>query len=104
MDQNCKRADKFRPAPETITPNPKINLKPKSCPKKNEIWVRSKNFSNVAKLLWLFFCTPKTKGTSQARIKPEIFVNFRPEPEPKSPARLTTLEWTNRLILKQKNR
>ena len=35
---------------------------------------------------------PKTKSTSQARIKPEIFVNFRPEPElnPKSPARLTT--------------
>ena len=28
---------------------------------------------------------------SQARIKPEIFVNFRPEPDPKSPARLTTL-------------
>ena len=28
---------------------------------------------------------------SQAQIKPEIFVNFMPEPEPKSPARLTTL-------------
>ena len=28
---------------------------------------------------------------SQARIKPEVFVNFRPEPDPKSPARLTTL-------------
>ena len=27
----------------------------------------------------------------QARIKPEILVNFRPEPDPKSPARLTTL-------------
>ena len=34
---------------------------------------------------------PKTKSTSQARIKPEIFVYFRPEPDPKSPARLTTL-------------
>ena len=33
----------------------------------------------------------KTKSTSQARIKPEIFVNFRPKPDPKSPARLTTL-------------
>ena len=33
----------------------------------------------------------KTKSTSQARIKPEISVNFRPEPDPKSPARLTTL-------------
>ena len=25
---------------------------------------------------------------SQAQIKPETFVNFRPEPDPKSPARL----------------
>ena len=35
----------------------------------------------------------KQKSTSQARIKPEIFVKFRPEPEadPKSLARLTTL-------------
>ena len=41
----------------------------------------------------LYSCAPKTKSTSQARIKPEIFVNFRPEPEPdpKSPARLTIL-------------
>ena len=31
------------------------------------------------------------KSTSQARIKPKIFVNFRPEPDSKSPARLTTL-------------
>ena len=28
---------------------------------------------------------------SQVRFRPEIFVNFRPEPDPKSPARLTTL-------------
>ena len=28
---------------------------------------------------------------SQARIKPEIFVNFSPEPDPKSPVRLTTM-------------
>ena len=30
----------------------------------------------------LYFCAPKTKSTSQAPIKPEIFVNFRPEPGP----------------------
>ena len=29
-----------------------------------------------------FFCTPKTKSTSQARIRPEIFFNFRLEPGP----------------------
>ena len=33
----------------------------------------------------------RQKSQSQARIKPEIFVNFRPEADPKSPARLTTL-------------
>ena len=83
--QSCKRADKFRPEPETISPNPKINLKPKSCPKKPESWVMSKKFSNIAKLFWLFFCTSKTKSTSQARFKPEIFFNFRPRPEKPGP-------------------
>ena len=32
-----------------------------------------------------------TKSTSQAGIKPTIFVNFRPETDPKTPARLITL-------------
>ena len=31
---------------------------------------------------------------SQARINSEIFVNFRPEPDPKSPAPLATLQQT----------
>ena len=77
--------------PTSSGPNPKINLKPKSCPKKCESKVRSEKFSNIANLFLLFFCTSKTKSTSQARIKPDIFVNFRPEPDPKSPARLITL-------------
>ena len=46
---------------------------------------------NLAMLPRYFDCASTTKTTSQARIKPEIFVNFRPEPDPKSPARLTTL-------------
>ena len=33
----------------------------------------------------------KQKSTSQARIKPEIFVNFKPEPDLKIPPRLTIL-------------
>ena len=37
------------------------------------------------------FCALKAKSTFQARIKPEIFVKFRPEPDAKSPARVTTL-------------
>ena len=62
----------------------------------------SEKFSNVAKLMWLYFCAPRTKSTSQARIKPEIFVNFRPEPEsdPKSPARPTTLKWLGLSLVK----
>ena len=66
------------------------NLKPKSCPKKPESWAGSEKFSNVANLFWSYFCALKAKSTSQAQIKPEILVNFRPEPDPKSPARLTT--------------
>ena len=31
----------------------------------------------------------------KVRLKPEIFVNIRPEPDPKSPAQLTTLTRTN---------
>ena len=50
-----------------------------------------KNLAILPSNFDLFFWTPKTKSTSQARIKPDIFVNFRPEPDPKSPARLTTL-------------
>ena len=50
--QSCKRADLFKPEPEKNikSPNPKINLKPKSCLKKNKSQVRSEKFGNVAKL------------------------------------------------------
>ena len=34
---------------------------------------------------------PTSSPTSHAEIKPEIFVNFRREPDLKNPARLTTL-------------
>ena len=66
---------------------------------KNESVVTNEEFSNVAKLFLLYFCAPKTKSTSQAQIKFEIFVNLRPksdpnsrpEPDPKNLARLTSL-------------
>ena len=32
----------------------------------------SEKFSYFARLFWLYFCAPKTKSTSQARIKPKI--------------------------------
>ena len=58
--------------------------------KKTKVKLGLKNLAMLPSYL-LYFRAPKTKSTSQARIKPEIFVNFRPEPDPKSPARLTTL-------------
>ena len=60
--------------------------------KKDESCVWYEKFSNVVKLILLCFCAIKTKSTLQARLKPEIFVKFRPEPDSKSPARLTTLQ------------
>ena len=45
-------------------------------------------------------CALKTKSTSQARIKSEIFVNFRPESDPKNSARLTTLKSMMQLYAK----
>ena len=65
--------------------------------KKTKVKVRLKNFSNAAKLFWLYFCAPKTKSTSQARIKPEIFVNFKPEsgPNPTRKARPDLELWSN---------
>ena len=78
---NPARSRKYKPEPG---PSRKINLKPKSCPKKSESKVRSKKFTNIAKLFLLFFCTAKTKSTYQVRIKSDIFVNFRPEPGPNS--------------------
>ena len=53
-----------------------------------------KDFSNVAKLFWLHFFAPKTKSTSQARIKPEILSTLGPNPTPKSRVRFTTLVWS----------
>ena len=44
---NPARTRNYKPEPG---PNPKINLKPKSCPKKSKSLVRSKKFSNIAKI------------------------------------------------------
>ena len=71
-NQSCKRADLLRPKPEHISPNPKTNLPPKSCPKNlYEVFIQQ-----CCQIICLYFCAPKTKSTSQARIKPEIFANL----------------------------
>ena len=61
-------------------------------PEKNpKVKLRLKNSAMLPSYFDYIFFAPKTTSTSQAQIKPEIFVNFRPEPDPKIPARLTTL-------------
>ena len=66
--------------PTSSGPNPKINLKPKSCPKKPESWVRSKKFSNITKLFWLFFCTPKKKVRLRPELSPKLLSTLGPNP------------------------
>ena len=43
----------------------------------------------------------RQKARHRSELCPEIFVNFRPEPSPKSPARLTTLVHVSYLMLLQ---
>ena len=57
---------------------------------KNENWVRSEKFSNVAKLFLLYFCAPKTKQHVSGPNSAQNLDNFRPEPDPKIPLHLTT--------------
>ena len=86
---NPARTRKYKPEPG---PNPARTRKliwSSNYARKNPIVKLCEKFCNVAKLFWLYFCEPKTKSTSQARIKPEIFVNFKPEPCP-NPARTRT--------------
>ena len=64
------RGDRVVNGPTSSGPNPKTNLKPKSCPKKPE---SLKNFSVISCTPKKNFCTPKTKSTCQARIKPEFW-------------------------------
>ena len=88
MHQSCKRAYWFRPVPARARKykpepglNPKTNLKPKSCLKNPKVKLGLKNLAMLPSY-FDYFCTLKTKSTSQARVKPAIFVNFRPEPGP----------------------
>ena len=88
--QSCKRADKFRPEPETISLNPKINLKPKSCPKDPKVELGLKNLAISPSHFDYFFVHLRQK------------VRLRPELSPKffsilglNPARLTTLSEYN---------
>ena len=73
---NPARTPKYKP---DFGPNPKTNLKPKSCPKNPKVKL---DLKILAMLPRLYFCALETKSTCQAVIKPKIFVSFRPEPGP----------------------
>ena len=86
---NPARTRKYKPEP---SPKPKTNFKPTSCPKKNGSYVMSENFCKVDMLFWLYFCTRKTKSTSEFRNKPDVLstlgsnpVRTRPEPQTEKP-------------------
>ena len=89
---NPDRTRKYKPESGS---NPKINLKPKSCPKKSESKVRSEKFSNIANLFLLFFVHVRQKIRLRPELSPTFLSTFgptwpEPEPDPKSLARLTT--------------
>ena len=58
--------------PTSSGPNPKTDLRPKSCPKKPKSLVRSEKISNVGILFWLYFCAPRHK----VRLRPKLSRKF----------------------------
>ena len=74
----------------------KYSLTPNHAQTNLKVKVGLKNLALLPNYFDFIFVHLRQKSTSQARIKPEIFVIFRPERDPKSPARLTTLSYTPR--------
>ena len=52
-----------------------------------------KNLAMLPSNFDFIFVHQKQKARLRPDLSPKIFVNFRPEPDPKIPARLTTLLW-----------
>ena len=60
--------------------------------KKTKVKLGPKNFAMLPSHFDHIFVHLRQKASLMPElIRPVIFVNFRPEPDPKSPARLTTL-------------
>ena len=59
--------------------------------KRTKVKLALKNLSKLPSYFDYIFVHLRQKVRLRPEYKPEIFVNFRPEPDPKSPARLTTL-------------
>ena len=67
--------------------------------KKQEVKLRLRNLAMLSSYFDYIFVHLGPK----ARLRPKIFVNFRPEPDPKSPARFTTLGQTFFFLTKKVN-
>ena len=72
LGQSCERADLFRLEPEIISPNPKTNLKPKSCPKKTKVKIGLKNLAMLLSCFEYIFVHSRQK----ARLRPELSLKF----------------------------
>ena len=77
------RTRKFKPEPG---PNPKTNLKPKSCPKKPKVKIGLKNLTMLPSYFDYIFAHLRQKTRLRSELSPKSLSTLGP-----SPARLTTL-------------
>ena len=84
LQQSCKRADKFRPDPG---PNPKINLKPKSCLKNPKVELGLKNSAIVPSYFDYFFVHLRQKVRLRPKLSPTFWSTLGPNPNPTRKAR-----------------
>ena len=103
LHQSCKRADQFRSEPG---PNPKTNLKPKSCPKKKtKVTLGLKNLAMLPSYFDYIFVHLRQK----ARLRPKLSLKFlstfspnsaRTRTRPKKPDPTYNSELHDGIILK----
>ena len=79
--QSCKRADKFRPEPG---PNPKINLKPKSCQKNPKVKLGPKNIAILPSYFDKFFVHIRQKVRLRPELSPKFLSTLGPNPTRKA--------------------
>ena len=63
--------------------------------KKTQVKLGLKNLAMLPSHFDYIFAHLRPKARLRPDLSPKISVNFRPEPDPKSPARLTTLMYIN---------
>ena len=81
VQQNCKRADYFTPEPG---PNPKTNLKPKSCPKKTKVKLYLKNLAMFPSYFDYIFVHLRQKARLRPELSPKFLSTLGPNPTRKA--------------------